>query len=101
MSDPKNLTGLVIKAQSGFFMVETPEGLIQSKVRGKLHEERMNTDPVAIGDTVTISLVEVMEKDTVNVTGVIESVAPRQRAFTRQAHHRAGAPAETRSTASR
>ncbi len=85
MSEQKILTGLVVKAQSGFFTVETEQGRIKSKVRGRLLEERLNTDPVAIGDGVTISLVEVYENDTVTVQGVIEEVALRQRAFTRQA----------------
>jgi len=85
LSEDKTLTGLVIKAQSGFFTVETTQGLIKSKVRGRLLEARLKTDPVAIGDTVTISLVETLENDTVTVQGVIEAVAPRLRAFTRQA----------------
>lgn len=85
MTEDKLLTGLVVKSQSGFFTVETERGLIVSKVRGVLLKKRKNTDPVAIGDRVTISLVEVFENDTVSVHGVIEEVEPRIRAFTRQA----------------
>lgn len=77
--------GLVIKAQSGFFTVETPDGPIVATVRGKLLEERLNTDPIAIGDRVRISLVEVLEEDTIHHKGVVEEVIPRDRAFTRQA----------------
>jgi ribosome biogenesis GTPase len=54
-------------------------------VRGKLLEERLNTDPIAIGDRVRISLVEVLEEDTIHHKGVVEEVIPRDRAFTRQA----------------
>jgi ribosome biogenesis GTPase len=79
------ITGLVVKAQSGFFDVETPQGLIRSRVRGILHRKRHNTDPVAIGDTAILSLAEIKEKDTVTVQGVIEGIEPRKRAFTRQA----------------
>ena len=85
MTEQEFLKGLVIKAQSGFFTVETERGLIVSKVRGILLKERKNTDPVAIGDRVDISLVETLENDTITVQGVIEEVEPRVRAFTRQA----------------
>ena len=81
----KLIDGLVIKAQSGFFTVETPEGAIVATVRGKVLEERLNTDPIAIGDRVRISLVEVLEEDTTRYKGVVEEVLPRNRAFTRQA----------------
>ncbi|MBN1430822.1 MAG: ribosome small subunit-dependent GTPase A [Anaerolineae bacterium] len=85
MTELEFLKGLVLKAQSGFFTVETERGLIVSKVRGILLKERKNTDPVAIGDRVIISLVEIQENDIVSVEGVIEEVEPRIRAFTRQA----------------
>jgi ribosome biogenesis GTPase len=81
----KLIDGLVIKAQSGFFTVETPEGAIVATVRGKVLEERLNTDPIAIGDRVRISLVEVLKEDTTRYRGVVEEVYPRNRAFTRQA----------------
>jgi len=79
------LSGLVIKSQSGFFTVETEQGLIPCKVRGHLLEARLSTDPVAIGDRVKISLKEVMEKDTVRLEGTVEEVEPRARSFIRQA----------------
>lgn len=85
MADGSLLDGLVLKAQSGFFTVQTDRGVFVSKVRGRLLEERLDTDPVAIGDRVKISLVEVREKDTVTHQGLIEEVDPRERAFTRQA----------------
>lgn len=78
------LEGLVTKSQSGFYGVETPEGVIVSRVRGRLLEDRMTTDPVALGDRVRISLREVHEEDTVKLEGLIEEVLPRERAFTRQ-----------------
>jgi ribosome biogenesis GTPase len=84
LTEEEFLTGLVVKAQSGFFTVETERGLIVSKVRGVLLKKRKTTDPVAIGDRVKISLLEVLENDTISVHGVIEEVEPRVRAFTRQ-----------------
>lgn len=68
--------GLVIKAQSGFFTVQTAHGLVVAKVRGALLKERLDTDPVAIGDRVTLQITR--------KGAVIEAVEPRARAFTRQ-----------------
>ncbi len=84
MAEQEWLEGLVTKTQSGFFTVQTGEELFISQVRGRLLQERLGTDPVALGDRVKISVVEVHEKDTVALRGVIEEVMPRERAFTRQ-----------------
>ena len=78
------LEGLVTKTQSGFFWVKTDQGTIVSRVRGRLLEERLTTDPVALGDRVRISVHEVREEDGVRLEGVIEEVLPREHAFTRQ-----------------
>ena len=72
------LNGLVIKAQSGFFTVHTDEGDFVCQVRGRLKQERRDTDLVAAGDRVQISLVE-------DGTGMIEEVAERERALSRLA----------------
>ncbi len=84
MSDQEWLEGLIIKAQSGFFTVQTTQGPIVSQVRGRLLQEKMETDPVALGDRVKISVVEEYGSDSVMLKGVIEEVAPRDHAFTRQ-----------------
>lgn len=77
MSDTVQLDGLVVKSQSGFFTVETRQGPITSQVRGRLLQERLDTDPVAIGDRVSVSLQP-------DGSGMIEQVAERERAFVRQ-----------------
>jgi len=74
MPDP--LDGLVIKAQSGFFTVHTDTGDIVCQVRGRLKKKRLDTDLVAVGDRVRISLAE-------DGSGMIEEVAERQRALAR------------------
>lgn len=94
MSEEQWLEGLVVKTQSGFFTVETERGLIVSKVRGRLLQQKLTTDPVALGDRVRISLVERYENDMVLLSGVIEEVAPRERAFTRQMPHPEGRRAD-------
>jgi ribosome biogenesis GTPase len=78
----EQLTGLVIRTQSGFFTVDTPQGPIICQLRGRLKEEYQETDLVAIGDRVTIERLE-SEADTVG--GVIVAVAERQRALSRVA----------------
>lgn len=68
--------GLVIKAQSGFFTVETPQGPIVCRLRGILLQEQLETDPCAVGDHVTLTVLD-------DGSGIIESVAERQRALSR------------------
>lgn len=76
MSD--SLDGLVIKAQSGFFTVRTDGGDFICRVRGRLKEKRRDTDLIAVGDRVCISLVE-------DGSGMIEEIAERERALARLA----------------
>ena len=71
-------TGLIIKAQSGFFTVQPDDGgeLVVCQLRGRLKQERQRTDIAAVGDRVTY---------TVNPdgSGLIQSVAERQSALSR------------------
>jgi len=68
--------GLIIKAQSGFFTVETSQGLFVCQLRGKLKQGRATGDIAAIGDKVWITLLE-------DKTGVIEEVEEREQAIVR------------------
>ncbi len=77
MPDEKR-TGLVIKSQSGFFTVQTDEGPVVSRVRGSLLQERLDTDPVAVGDNVTVTVLA-------DGSGVIEETAERERVLSRNA----------------
>ena len=72
--------GLVIRAQSGFFTVQTPQGPIISQLRGRLKEAYQETDIVALGDRVKIELLPI-EADTVG--GVIVEVYKRERVLSR------------------
>ena len=69
-------TGLIVRAQSGFFMVQTETALVSCKLRGRLKQGRHLGDIAAIGDRVTISLITAD-------TGMIESIEDRQRALVR------------------
>lgn len=69
MSDP---TGLIIKAQSGFFTVQPDDGgePVVCRIRGRLKQERQRSDIAAAGDRVTF----IVNPDG---TGLIETVAER------------------------
>jgi ribosome biogenesis GTPase len=77
MAEPKLLTGLIIKAQSGFFTVQTEEGPIVAQLRGRLMKERMETDVAALGDRVTVSVID-------DERATIEEVEERSRVLSRQ-----------------
>ena len=68
--------GLIIKAQSGFFTVETGEGLVICRLRGKLKQGRAIGDIAALGDNV---LIEVLADG----SGAIENVEQRKQAIVR------------------
>lgn len=74
----EHLKGLVIKAQSGFFTVHTDEGDFVCQLRGRLKQEWRDTDLVAVGDHVHISVIG-------DEKGMIEEVAERTCALSRLA----------------
>ncbi len=71
-------TGLIIKAQSGFFTVQPDDGgeVVVCRIPGRLKQERQRTDIAAVGDRVTFSL-------SADGTGLIQSVAARVSALSR------------------
>ncbi len=86
-SRPGRALGTVLRAQSGFFWVQTADGLIECKLRGKLKRERLGTDIAVIGDEVEISLVAPGE-------GAVEAVLPRRTKLARRAAGSRGAHKE-------
>lgn len=77
----ETLNGLVVKEQSGFFWVEVADGTVyMCRLRGKLMEEAQSSDIAAIGDQVTISI---LEQDESGLKGVIEDVAERHSVLSR------------------
>jgi ribosome biogenesis GTPase len=67
---------LIVKAQSGFFTVETGLGLVVCQLRGKLKHGRAKGDIAAIGDKVRITVLT-------DGSGVIEEVEKRKRLIVR------------------
>ena len=96
MANEQSLQGLIIKAQSGFFTVETGQGFAVShdllsksraagvrgtngvicQLRGKLKQGKATGDIAAIGDKVRINVLT-------DGSGVIEEVEKRKRAIIR------------------
>ena len=86
----ESLSGLIIKAQSGFFTVKTDGGTFTCQLRGRLKKTRVATDIAAIGDRVTVLLLP-------DGTGAIEEVLPRSRVLSRSAPSAGGRRSYTRS----
>jgi ribosome biogenesis GTPase len=70
------LPGLIIRAQSGFFTVQTGDCLVTCQLRGRLKKGRREGDLAAVGDRVQIT----QQPDG---TGMIELVEARSRALVR------------------
>lgn len=83
-SRPGRLVGTVLRAQSGFFWVQTADGVIECKLRGRLKRERLGTDIAVIGDLVEITVVAPGE-------GAVEAVLPRRSRLARRAAGARGA----------
>ena len=77
MNDERKLPGLIVRAQSGLFHVETDEGIVVAELRGRLMKERMETDAAALGDRVWVQV-------HADGTATIEEVEERQRVLSRR-----------------
>ena len=76
MIAPTLLSGLVIRAQSGFFTVETQAGPVVCQLRGRLKQGPRTGDLAAIGDRVRITLLE-------DGSGMIDEIEKRKQAIVR------------------
>lgn len=72
------MQGTVLRAQSGFFWVQTDAGLLECRLRGRLKKERQSSDIAVIGDLVEVKQVSPTE-------GAIEAVEPRRTKLARRA----------------
>ncbi len=70
------IRGLIVKAQSGFFFVETGQGLVVCQLRGKLKQGRATGDIAALGDHAQITVLA-------DGSGAIEEIEERERAIVR------------------
>src|SRR5258706_6650147 len=84
------LSGLVIKTQSGFYEVLTAEGFVTCQLRGTLKQSSKKTELCVIGDHVTL-------ERNADGTGSIKVIAPRQPVLSRvEPSSSAGSSAERR-----
>ena len=72
------LRGLIIRSQSGFYTVETQDGLRVCQLRGRMKQGRRLGDLLAVGDWVQITPLP-------DGQGVINVIEPRQRMLVRMA----------------
>lgn len=78
IEEQPGIPGLIVRAQSGFFEIETSRGLLMATLRGRLKEKRKETDLAAIGDRVRVRVLD-------DGSGLIESVEERTRVLSRRA----------------
>ena len=72
----ENLPGLIVRAQSGFFTVQTENGPLTCQLRGRLKQGPRLGDIAAVGDRVQAARLA-------DGTGMIEFIEPRARALVR------------------
>ncbi len=74
----KQSRGIIVRTQSGFYWVDTPQGQILCRLRGKLKRGPRLGDVAAIGDWVKLTYLS-------DGSGVIEEIEPRNRILSRKA----------------
>ena len=72
----KTLTGLIVRAQSGFFTVETGQGPVVCQLRGRLKHGPRTGDLAAIGDRVQVTLLP-------DGSGMVDEIEERVQAIVR------------------
>lgn len=77
MTNVEEISGLIIKAQSGFFTVQTSQGPLVAQLRGRLKKERLGTDVAALGDNVLLRLQP-------DETPIIQEIEERTRVLSRK-----------------
>ncbi|MEM9073714.1 MAG: hypothetical protein AAGE52_34810, partial [Myxococcota bacterium] len=87
MNPPSIREGTVLLATGGFFDVDTPEGVVRVRMRGRLKKEKKKTDLCVIGDRVRVRVDDEEGRD---FQGVLEEVLPRERVFSRRHPGRGG-----------
>lgn len=77
ISAPALLDGTILRARSGFYSIQTPEGMVECQLRGRAKRGRRDTDLAVIGDQVSLTRLT-------DTTGVIEAIEPRRSKFSRR-----------------
>jgi ribosome biogenesis GTPase len=77
--------GRVVRAQSGFYVVETDRGTVTAVLRGGLKRGRREAGLATLGDRVRVGWLDRPPGDAGHVEAVIEAVLPRTSALARRA----------------
>ena len=72
------LRGIVVRSQSGFFTLDTEQGEVVARLRGRLKQGRKTGDLIAVGDWVRVSI---QDED----TAMIEEIEERESKLHRMA----------------
>jgi len=89
--DQPRVTGKVVRAQSGFYEVDTPDGRLTAVLRGRLKKARRAEGLVVLGDDVRVALLPQAEGDSGHVDAVIDERLPRRTVLVRRAPGAKGA----------
>ncbi len=93
-NDAQQLTGRVVRLQSGFYTVDTDRGRLTAVLRGRLKRERQETGLATLGDFVRVELLERPGGEGGRVEAAIVEVFPRNSALARRAPGPQGAWAQ-------
>ncbi len=85
-ASPPLLEGVVTRAQSGFYAIETDGGEFYTAVmRGRFKKDRRREGLVVLGDRVQLEVLDSPEGDTGNVDAVVVERLPRRTVLVRRA----------------
>jgi ribosome biogenesis GTPase len=68
--------GIVVRSQSGFFTLDTPQGEVVARLRGRFKQGSKTKDLIAVGDQVQVSIQE-------DGSAMIEEIEERRSKFSR------------------
>jgi ribosome biogenesis GTPase len=93
-SAPVTVDGRIVRAQSGFFVVDTPHGQVTAVLKGTMRRERQSGGLAALGDRVRVALLARPEGAAGLLEGTVIEVLPRDTALVRRAPGPRGAWAQ-------
>lgn len=80
------MTGTVLRARGGVYEVETADGLVQARLRGRIKRDSRSAEKVVVGDRVEV------ERDDAGADWVVAEVHERRTALVRRAPGKAPRP---------
>lgn len=81
----QRLEGLVVRAQSGFCVVETDQGLFTAVLKGRFKKDRRHDGLVALGDRVAITRLDLPEGESGQVDAIVVDILDRHSLIARRA----------------